>query len=253
LEVPSPSVISSTGGSNPIVDIPSKTNNRLLDLLSPEAMARVRPFLVKVVHAQDDLLYEKSDTIQNVYFPTTCGASELNKLRDGSAIEVATVGNEGLVGHWVSMAEKSSLNHVIVQVPGDSLRMSAADLADLLAQSPELQDVLTRYSMAYSFQVHQSVACNGLHQLEQRCCRWLLMTRDRVDSNEFPLTHQYLGYMLGVRRSAVTDVLAPLQAEGLLKSERGIITLLEPAEVESRACECYKTVRAEYDRLLSPT
>jgi CRP-like cAMP-binding protein len=224
--------------------------NQILDLLSQDDWARFEPHLSQFLYQQNDMLYDVRAEIDYVYFPTTCVASALTIMVDGSAIEVATVGKEGLLGHTVMLGNTTSVNRVIVQIAGNALRMSASVLREAVVHSPELEELLKNYNRAYSFQVSQSVACNGLHQLEKRCCRWLLMTRDRVDSNEIPLTHEFLSYMLGVRRASVSDALAPLQAAGLLICKRGLITILDPEGLEDRACECYRTVNEEYGRIL---
>lgn len=171
-------------------------------------------------------------------------------MTNGSAIEVATVGKEGMLGHNTANGIRVSINRVFVQIAGESLRMKAQVFQDVVSGSPELRDLINRYNEAFMAQASQSVACNGLHQIEQRCCRWLLMTRDRLHSDEMPLTHEFLGIMLGVRRASVTEVLAPLQADGLLQSRRGIIKILNRDALESRSCECYQAVKREYDRLL---
>jgi CRP-like cAMP-binding protein len=231
------------------MSVRAASGNRLLDLLSDQAFARLESRLVPVSHKFDEPIYEARQEVDYVYFPTTAVASLLTIMEDGSAIEVATVGREGLVGH-VIVDHKISINRVIIQIAGTSLRMPASALLAALNEIDEIRYVLVQYRRAYDFQVSRAVACNGLHKVEQRCCRWLLMTRDRVASDEFALTHEYLGMMLGVRRSSVTEVLAPLQAEGLLQSTRGSISVLDRAAIEARACECYDAVNAEYRRLL---
>jgi CRP-like cAMP-binding protein len=171
-------------------------------------------------------------------------------MEDGGAIEVATIGNEGLVGYAVATGGKRSPNKVIVQIADGALRVEAQALRGEAARGGTLKDLLDGYHEAYMAQVSQSVACNGLHTLEKRCCRWLLMTRDRVGSDELQLTHEYLGIMLGVRRASVTDVLKLLQEEKLVISHRGTVSILDGAKVEARSCECYRVVKGEYDRLL---
>ena len=137
-----------------------------------------------------------------------------------------------------------------MQLGGGGLRIAARDLQTASEEDGPLAGLLTAYHIAFMAQESQSVACNGLHRLEQRCCRWLLMTRDRVGSDDLRLTHEYLAIMLGARRASVTEALRPLQEEGLVRSHRGRIAILDGAGVEARSCVCYAAVRDEYDRLL---
>jgi CRP-like cAMP-binding protein len=138
----------------------------------------------------------------------------------------------------------------IVQVAGDALRVDSAVLARACEPDGPIRQILFRYYAYFMFQVSQSAACNGLHPVHQRCCRWLLITQDRVGSDELPLTHEFLGTMLGVRRVSVTLVIRPLQEKGLIRTGRGRITILDRNGLEGEACECYRLVRDEYDRLL---
>ena len=186
------------------------------------------------------------------YFPIHAVTSSLTVMSDGDAIEVATVGNEGVVGASAFFGGETSSNRVIVQVAGDGLRVETEVLRREAGDDGPLRLLLVRYHAAFQAQVSQSVACNGLHTVQQRCCRWLLMTRDRVGSDDIQLTHEYLAMMLGVRRPSVTDVLRPLQEQGLIRNSRGKITLLDRKGVEAVCCECYRTVRDEYERLLGP-
>lgn len=196
------------------------------------------------------ILYRTGATIEGVYFPNSGTASALTIMEDGSAIEVATVGNEGMVGLGVLLADKTSPNEVIVQIAGDALWMDADVLEQEAGHDSPLRRLLLLYQTAFLTQVSYSVACNGLHALQQRCCRWLLMTHDRMDGDEVPLTHEFLGIMLGVRRASVTDVLRPLHEQGLLSNSRGTITILDRTGLEALSCECYRKVRGEFDRLL---
>ncbi len=138
-------------------------------------------------------------------------------MQDGSAIEVATVGNEGVVGLLAYLGGETSPNEVMVQVEGDGVRIRIDALKEAASRPGSLADLMLRYHTAYLTQISQQVACNGLHPIQQRCCRWLLLTQDRVGSNELSLTHEFLGVMLGVRRASVTEVLRPLQEEGLVQ------------------------------------
>ncbi|HEY1785273.1 MAG TPA: Crp/Fnr family transcriptional regulator, partial [Pirellulales bacterium] len=166
-------------------------------------------------------------------------------------IEVATIGREGLVGLAALLGDKTSTSEVLIQIAGEGLRMDA----DVLEQEAESQSPLRRllllYQTAFLTQISYSVGCNGLHPLQQRCCRWLLMTHDRVDTDVLPVTHEFLGIMLGVRRASVTEVLRPLTENGLVRNGRGTITIVDRSGLEALACECYRRVKSEFDRLLS--
>ena len=171
-------------------------------------------------------------------------------MQDGSAIEVATVGNEGVVGLLAYLGGETSPNEVMVQVEGDGVRIRIDALKEAASGQGSLADLMLRYHTAYLTQVSQQVACNGLHPIQQRCCRWLLSTQDRVGSDEVTLTHEFLAIMLGVRRASVTEVLRPLQEEGFLSNGRGAITILNRKGLEKACCECYRVVQDEFERLL---
>ncbi len=226
-----------------------QSRNRFLARLPEDEYRRLRPLLEPRTLPIDQLLYEADGPIEYAYFPTGSVLSALAVMLDGNAIEVATIGTEGLVGHY-GFDGKTSPHRVVVQIGDGALRMASRTLADEAARDGPLRILLAAYHVAFMGQVSQSVACNGLHRLEQRCCRWLLMSRDRVGSNDIRLTHEYLGIMLGARRASVTEVLGPLQEAGLVRSGRGKITILDGLGLEARTCECYVTVRDRYDRLL---
>src|SRR3954454_6457080 len=223
--------------------------NRFLAQLPEAEYRRLLPLLQPVELEADRVLYEARGPIDYAYFPTGSVLSALTVMRDGNAIEVATVGREGLVGHY-GFGGKTSPHKVIAQVAGGALRIASRSLQEIAVTDGPLKELLTAYHVAFMAQVSQSVACNGLHRLEQRCCRWLLMSRDRVGSDDLKLTHEFLAIMLGARRARVTEALRPLQDAGLVRCERGRVVILDGAGVEARSCECYAVVRDEYDRLL---
>ncbi|QDV35036.1 Crp/Fnr family transcriptional regulator [Tautonia plasticadhaerens] len=223
--------------------------NRLLARLPRDEYRRLLPLLQPVTLKVDQVLYEPRGPIDYAYFPSGAALSALTVMRDGNAIEVATIGNEGLVGHD-GFGGKTSPHRVVVQVADGADRIASRALHEESARDGPLKDLLSAYRIAFMVQVSQSVACNGLHRLEQRCCRWLLMTRDRVGSDDLRLSHEFLAMMLGARRASVTEALRPLQEAGLVKSHRGRITILDVEAMEDRSCECYAVVRDEYDRLL---
>lgn len=226
--------------------------NRFLARLPEADHRRLLPHLESVSQKLGQVIYEADGPIEYAYFPAGSVLSALTVMRDGNAIEVATIGSEGLVGHY-GFGGKTSPHRVIVQVANGALRMTSLALQrEAMADGP-LRDLLSAYQVAFMAQVSQSVACNGLHRLEQRCCRWLLMSRDRVGSDDLRLTHEFLALMLGARRASVTEALRPLQEAGLVRSERGRIIILDGAGLEARSCECYAVVKDRYDRLLAGT
>lgn len=229
---------------------PPGNYSRLLNRLPPDELQRLKQSTRLVNLEFKRLLYKCGAPIERVYFPTSGALSAITVMEDGSAIEVATIGNEGMVGLTVLLAENSSPNDVIVQIAGDALEMDAEVLKREASQDGPLRQLLLRYHSAFLTQVSYSVACNGLHPIQKRCCRWLLMTHDRMESNVVPLTHEYLGIMLGVRRASVTEVLGTLQDLGLIAIQRGAITILDRAGMENLACECYRKVNEEFSRLL---
>jgi CRP-like cAMP-binding protein len=224
--------------------------NRLLARLPRAEYQRLVARMQPVSLEFKQVLYKYQAPIDYVYFPIRGTASALTIMQDGSAIEVATVGNEGVVGLAVLLAGKTSPNEVIIQIAGDALRMGADVLEQDAGHDGPLRRLLLLYQTAFMSQVSQSVACNGLHPVHQRCCRWLLMTRDRMDTDEVPLTHEFLAIMLGVRRSSVTEVLGPLHEQGLVSNHRGTINILDRQGLEKTACECYRKVQDEFERLL---
>lgn len=232
------------------VDPSSMPNNYLLRRLPPKEYRRLLPHLEVVPLKFKQILYQARSVIDYVYFPTSGVASTLAIMANGDAIEVANIGNEGFVGLNTLVGADITPNEVIVQVEGAALRMEAGALREAVGRDGPLRRSLMLYNTAFLTQVSYSVACNGLHPIRQRCCRWLLMTHDRVEANEMPLTHEFLAIMLGVRRPSVSEVLHPLQAEGLLRYTRGKITVLDRAGLEAAACECYQSVKDEFHRLL---
>jgi CRP-like cAMP-binding protein len=229
---------------------PAPPGNRLLARLPPQEYQRLLPLLRLFPLEFNYVLNEPRSAIDYIYFPSRGVVSAVTLMEDGTVIEVATVGNEGMVGLSAFLGDEESPNRQIVQVPGESLRMGADDLRAETTQDTPLRRLLFRYNTAFFKQISQAVACNGLHRVQQRCCKWVLMTHDRAQSDEFPLTHEFLSHMLGVRRMSVTDVLKPLQDAGLIRNRRGWITVLNRPGLEAATCECYRSVQDAFDRLL---
>jgi CRP-like cAMP-binding protein len=226
--------------------------NRLLELLDRESFERLRPHLEHVTFDYKMPLNEQDRPIEFVYFPVKGVASLVNTMEDGSAAEVGTIGNEGMVGLPIILGDSVAPNSVYVQVPGEGLRLKAAILREALDRSRAMGQVMLHYAHAFFNQVAQSAACSHFHNVDQRCCRWLLMTHDRVQSEQFLLTQEFLGMMLGTRRSSVTLAANKLKKLKLIKYSRGHVTILDRSGIEQRACECYGVSKREFDRLLGP-
>jgi CRP-like cAMP-binding protein len=224
--------------------------NRLLQLLDSDGFERLRPYLETVELGYRQSLYEANEEINFVYFPIEGVASLVNTMADGSAVEVGTIGNEGIVGLPVILGDHHAPTSAYVQVPGSGLRLGANLLRKELELHSKTRIVMEHYAHAFFNQVAQSAACAHLHPIEQRCCRWLLMTHDRVHSDQFLLTQEFLGMMLGVRRTSVTEVASKLKHRKLIEYCRGRVTILDRGGLENQACECYRVTKEEFDRLL---
>lgn len=226
--------------------------NRLLELLPANDFGRLRSYLDEVPLDYKFELYGAGKPIPFVYFPVTGVASIVNTMMNGAAAEVGTVGNEGIVGLPIILGDTVAPNDVYVQVPGAGLRMPASVFREALEGSSTMRNVMLHYVHALFNQIAQSAACNGFHTIEQRCCRWLLMTHDRVLSDHFTLTQEFLGMMLGVRRTSITLTANHLKQQKLIKYSRGHVMVLDRPGLERRSCECYAVSKREFDRLLGP-
>jgi CRP-like cAMP-binding protein len=224
--------------------------NRLLGLLPIRDFERLRPHLHHIPLEYRQSLYRAHKPIEFVYFIETGVGSLVNTMKNGDASEVGTIGNEGLVGLPLLLGDDRGSTSVYVQVPGAGVRMKSTLFAKELAQSASMRAVMLLYAHAFFNQVAQSAACNQFHSLEQRCCRWLLMTHDRMQSDEFLLTQEFLAMMLGVQRTGVTAAAGALQRAGLIRYKRGNVTILDRSALKRRACECYGVSAREFDRLL---
>jgi CRP-like cAMP-binding protein len=224
--------------------------NRLLTLLSADDYERLRPNLTKCKLEYRQSLYEAGRPIEQVYFPIDGVVSLVLELKDGFDVEVGTIGSEGMVGLPIILNDRCASSTVYVQVPGKALKMDANVFRAELARSSTLKIVALRYVHAFFNQVAQSAACAHHHKIEQRCCRWLLMTRDRMPSDEFLLTQEFLGMMLGVQRPSVSVVMNALQATGAIRYSRGRVQILNRQALDDLSCECYQISKNEFDRLL---
>jgi CRP-like cAMP-binding protein len=223
--------------------------NRLLATLPKDDFDRMLPHLEKVSLPLKDILYEANGSIEHVFFPID-GVVSLVIMQSGYIHEVGIIGNEGLVGTPVFLGSDRSPTRAIAQIPGAALRMKTEVFQKELRRRGPLHGLAQRYTQAMINQISQSIVCNHRHSVEKRMSRWLLMSHDRVGTDGFPLTHEFLAQMLGVRRPTVTAVAGTLQKAGLITYHRGEITVLERKGLEAAACECYEVVAKELDRLL---
>lgn len=223
--------------------------NQLLTTLPPETYARLLPKLEIVPLVFKQVIYQPGDLLQHIYFPLSGVISLLNILADGTETEVGLVGNEGIAGISVFLGVDTTSIKALVQIPGDAMRMRISDFKVEILDN-ELHNLLQRYTQTLINQISQSVACNRHHSVEQRCCRWLLMCHDRAESDHFPITQEFLSHMLGVRRAGVTVVAGMLQKAGLISYSRGRMTIIDRPGLEKVACECYESIKVEFDRVL---
>lgn len=231
-------------------NVPTSVNNRLLANLPKEEYERLVPYLEPIFLDFKRELYLPNVPIDFVYFPLEGVCSLLSLTSEGQLIEVGTVGNEGMVGLPVFLGAKQIPGIAMSQVPGNALRMRSKDLQNQVTHGTSLYDVLHRYTQGLFNFISQSALCNRVHSIEQRCCRWLLLTRDRVGTDAFPLTHEFLSQMLGVRRAAVSEVAAKLKNAGFISYRYGKITVLDRAGLEATSCECYELIKGEFERLI---
>jgi CRP-like cAMP-binding protein len=224
--------------------------NRILDRLPGRALTRIRKALTRIDAVIRDEIYEPNKPFKHVYFPETGIASVVNVLEDGTETEVATIGYEGMVGLPVFLGTNQSPARSFWQVAGSAFRLDAAFLEKEKRIGSPLAAVLGLYTQGFFAQIAQSVTCNRLHNLEQRCVRWLLMTHDRVVGDEFPLKQEFLAQMLGVRRTGISEVAGRLQRKRLIKYSRGWMSVIDRRGLERVSCECYQAVAREYRRLL---
>lgn len=227
-----------------------ETKNGILSGLPRSVLRRLAPSLKAVELGLKQLLFAVDTPIEHVYFIEKGVASLITVMGDGSAVEAATVGPEGMVGLPLLLGTRKTASQAIMQVPGSALKMRARDFKAEVARGGLFLDRLLRYTQALFALVAQSSACNRRHKSEQRCARWLLLTHDRVRGDVFFLTQQFLSQMLGLRRATVTGVAAALARKGVIRYHRGKMTISDRAGLEKASCECYALIRGEFDRLL---
>lgn len=226
-----------------------RPRNRLLSALPPEELAWLRPHLESVDLPIRSVLHAPEELLTAVHFPESGWISMLATLESGDAAEVGLVGFEGMVGLPLLLAADRSPFEAMVQSEGTALRLLAGTFQEAMERSAALRTLLLRYALAFTAQVGQTAACNGRHQIEQRLARWMLMADDRSEGNSFPMTHEFMSMMLGVRRAGVTVAAGSLQRAGLIQYERGRMTVTDRPGLEAASCECYALARREYDRL----
>ncbi len=223
--------------------------NRLLAALRREDYERLFPRLEPITFALGDVLYESGRRMDCVYFPTTAIVSLVYTMKDGATVEMGLAGNDGVVGIALFLGGDTTPNRAVVQIAGGAIGMPAQVLQEEFKRGSSLQLLLLRYTQALITQISQTAVCNRLHSLQQRLSRWLLLCLDRVGSNDLHMTQEFISNMLGGRRESVTVAAGRLQDAGLITYSRGHITVLDRPGLEATACECYRVVQNEFERL----
>ena len=216
-------------------------------------MLRWLPELEAVDLSLGQVLYESGSGLTHVYFPTNAIVSLLYVLEDGASAEIAVVGRDGIVGVFLFMGGTSTPSRAVVQSAGSGFRLNARLMMEEFNRAGEVMRLLLRYTQALITQMSQTAVCNRHHSLDQQLCRWLLLSLDRLHSSDLVMTQELIANMLGVRREGVTGAAGRLQKAGLIRYQRGHITVLDRKGLERRSCECYAVVKGEYDRLLPVT
>ena len=229
--------------------------NRLLASLPVAVLERLSEHLELVTMPLGEVLYESGGRLQHVYFPTSAILSLHYVMEDGASSEIAGVGNEGVLGISLFMGGNTTPSRATVQTAGCGYRLKGQLMMEEYSRAGgrrtgAMQNLLLRYTQALITQISQTAVCNRHHSVEQQLCRWLLLTVDRLPSNELTMTQELIAGMLGVRREGITEAAGHLQQAGCIRYRRGHITVLDRAGLESRVCECYAVVKKEYDRLL---
>ena len=224
--------------------------NHLLDALPDSDYQRIAPHLELVPMGLGEVIYESGSSMRHVYFPTTSIVSLLYVMENGASAEIAIVGNEGILGISLFMGGETTPSRAVVQSAGHGYRLQAGLIKTEFARFGPTMHLLLRYTQALITQMAQTAVCNRHHSVDQQLCRWLLLSLDRLSSNELVMTQELIANMLGVRREGVTEAAGMLQKAGLIRYQRGRITVVDRPGLEARTCECYQVVRTEFDRLL---
>ena len=234
------------GNSNPV------RRNKLLERLPAGELERLRPHMEEIDLPFRQVLHEQDSPLTHAYFPHA-GVMSLVRRPEGEGgltVEIATVGNKGMVGLPLVLGGDAMPSMCFCQVAGQATRIAAAPFKQLLETCPALQRLLLRYTQAVLSQVAQTAACNRIHPIEERCARWLLMTEDRVGAGHFTLTQEFLAQMLGVRRPSVSVAASMLQKAGLIQYAHGLVVVTDRAGLEAASCDCYRVITDEFNRLL---
>jgi CRP-like cAMP-binding protein len=230
-----------------------RPKNRLLAALPEQDFRRIRPLLTTVSLAAKQILQKRGEPIEHVFFPNAGVCSVTAMMKNGAAVEVATVGDEGMVGVGVFWGSATMPGESMLQVPRNGGTTAERMTADAFRRETDRQGALhaaiSRYSQGTMALMMQSTGCMGLHRVRERCCRWLLMTHDRIKVDEFSLSHEFLAMMLGATRPTVTVVARSLQDAGLIRYTHARMTIIDRSGLEAASCECYATVKSEFDRL----
>ena len=224
--------------------------NHLIAGIPNDEFVRIKPNLEPVSLSLGKVIYESGEQLQYIYFPTTAIISLLYIMENGSTAEIGMAGNDGLVGIALYMGGSTTPSRAVVQSAGNAFRMPSRALKDEFSRGGVFQKILLRYTQSLMTQISQTAVCNRLHSVEQQLCRWLLINHDLLQTNKLIMTHDLIANMLGVRREGVSIAAGHLQQMGLIKYVRGTITMLDRDALEKAACECYRVVKDEYDRLL---
>jgi CRP-like cAMP-binding protein len=224
--------------------------NQILKTLGNETINKFFPDLELVKLDLGNVLYESGEKLSHVYFPTSAIISLLYVMENGSSAEIAVVGNEGILGVSMFMGGDTTPSRAVVQSSGYGYRVKVNQLKDGFEHNPETMHVLLKYTQALMTQITQTAVCNRHHSIDQQLCRWLLLSLDRLETNQLKMTQELIANMLGVRREGVTEAAGKLQKSGLIKYSRGLIEVLDRQGIEEKCCECYEVVKDEYDRLL---
>jgi CRP-like cAMP-binding protein len=225
--------------------------NLLLGCLPRDVYARIEPDLEPVSLARGEVLHRSGETIRALHFPITCLISITITMGEGQIVEVGAVGRREVVGINAFMGGcETTQTEYVVQVAGDALRIASDPLKEEFNRNTEMRAVMLKYTQAFVAQISQNVACNRVHSLDERCARWLLEVRERIESDELPLTQEFIAEMLGVRRAGVTEAAGRLKEAGIINYSRAHIHVTDAQGLEAASCECYMVLKQEYDRLL---
>jgi len=227
--------------------------NRLFDALPREVRERLASDMALHSLKRSLILHQPGEEIRDLYFPIDCAISVTVTMRDGRTAETGVVGSREVVGINAFMGgRETTQTEYVVQIPGGAIRVPADPLREEFDRNQDMRAVLLKYAQAMIAQISQNAACNALHSLEQRYARWLLEVRDRIQSDDLQLTHEFISEMLGVRRASVTDLAGEFEHRGMIRGTRGLTRIVDGERLEAVACECYSVLKDEYDRLLGP-